>query len=154
MKTSELVFSHKSHPTLRPVKERNREEISRWLIEEIPCYSKEKHRVTILIDGEPIGQVHLQNFERLTEPRTCIIGYWIDKKYWNKGFATLAVSYTANYALKNLQVDRVIAFIHEDNHSSITVAKNSGLTMSGLQKLAMYYGGTSDTHFKYVYGIV
>jgi len=144
-----LTFLHSSHPDQHKVKSLNREEIDRWLIEEIPCYSTERHKISVLHNDKFIGQLTIRNFEREMTPSTAIIGYWIDKRYQGRGYATASLKYATQYALKNLDVERIDALIHEDNHASIQVAKKAGYSLTTLEKLAMYHGGTFDLHLRY-----
>lgn len=148
----DISLSFKPSFELHQLRKKNNDHIGRWLIEEIPCSNKERYKAAVLHLDHPIGEVHLRNFEREVTPRECLISYWIDEAHLNQGFATEAVRLAVEYALGNLNVDIVIAYIHELNYPSISTAKKAGFNLKGVQKIPMFEGGTVDTHLKYVYG--
>lgn len=148
----EVSLSFKPSFELHQLRKKNTDHIGRWLIEEIPCSNREKYRAAVLHSGLHIGEVHLRNFEREVSPRECLISYWIDEAHLNQGFATEAVRLATEYALEKLDVDIVVAYIHELNYPSISTAKKIGFSLKGTQKIPMYQDGSVETHLKYVYG--
>lgn len=57
----------------------------------------------------------------------CMISYWVDRNYTNKGIGTKAVSLCINHAFGSLDVDRVEAAIQPDNFASIRLATKLGM---------------------------
>ena len=55
------------------------------------------------------------------------VGYRFYKKHWNKGFATEATKASLAYGFDQLNLDRIVAHVHVDNHASNRVAIKSGL---------------------------
>jgi ribosomal-protein-alanine N-acetyltransferase len=54
------------------------------------------------------------------------IGYMLDKKFWNKGFATEISSFIIDYAF-SLKIDKIIAYSHRYNEVSKKVLKKMGM---------------------------
>ncbi|MEK7015986.1 GNAT family N-acetyltransferase [Bacillus sp. FSL R9-9410] len=57
------------------------------------------------------------------EEHTVEIGYGFIEKYWNKGYATEAVSELMKWAFQTGEVETIIAETLRDNYSSIRVLK-------------------------------
>ena len=64
-------------------------------------------------------------------PGTAELGYWIGRRYWGHGVATEAVGRVARWALANLPVARLEAYVAEDNPPSCAVLRRIGLRETG-----------------------
>ena len=64
-------------------------------------------------------------------PGTANLGYWVGRRYWGHGVATEAVSRVARWALANLPVQRLEAYVAEDNPASAAVLRKAGLREVG-----------------------
>jgi len=77
---------------------------------------------TILFDGRVAG--HVLSFEQFGERE---VSYWIGKKYWGKGIATVALS----EFLGNVKTRPLHARAAKDNAASIRVLEKCGFVISG-----------------------
>jgi 8-oxo-dGTP diphosphatase len=64
-------------------------------------------------------------------PRTGNLGYWVGKRFWGHGVAQEAAGRVARWALANLDVDRLEAFVAEDNPASAAVLRRIGFRETG-----------------------
>ncbi|MBD3233394.1 MAG: GNAT family N-acetyltransferase [candidate division Zixibacteria bacterium] len=64
------------------------------------------------------------------------IGYWIGRKFWNRGVATEAIHLILKYAFKELKLHRIYARIFEDNIASARALEKNGFKHEGLQRHA------------------
>lgn len=53
--------------------------------------------------------------------------YFFAKAVWGRGFATEAARALVDHAFTTLDLERVVALIHTDNHASMRVAERTGL---------------------------
>ena len=56
------------------------------------------------------------------------IGYRLDPKFWNRGFATEAARAVRDYGFAKLKLDHLISLIHSENIPSRRVAEKNGMT--------------------------
>ena len=64
-------------------------------------------------------------------PRTGNLGYWVGRRFWGHGVAAEAAGRIARWALANLDVDRLEAFVAEDNPASAAVLRRIGFRETG-----------------------
>ncbi len=64
-------------------------------------------------------------------PRTGNLGYWVGRRFWGHGVATEAAGRIARWALANLELDRLEAFVAEDNPASAAVLRRIGFRETG-----------------------
>lgn len=64
-------------------------------------------------------------------PRTGNLGYWVGRRFWGHGVGTEAAGRIARWALANLDVDRLEAFVAEDNPASAAVLRRIGFHETG-----------------------
>lgn len=62
-------------------------------------------------------------------PEDVEIGWRLDPRYWNRGFATEGARAALQYAFDELALDHIISIIHRDNVASRRVAEKLGLTV-------------------------
>lgn len=62
------------------------------------------------------------------------IGYFVDRKYWGKGFATAAVALVEQWAFKEIQIHRIELITHKKNIASQRVAAKCGYRKEGIQR--------------------
>jgi 8-oxo-dGTP diphosphatase len=64
-------------------------------------------------------------------PRTGNLGYWVGRRFWAHGVATEAAERVARWALATLDLDRLEAFVAEDNPASAAVLRRIGFRETG-----------------------
>ena len=94
--------------------------------------NKNKTALSFAIDigGKIIGGIGLMNIEK----RMAELGYWLGKKYWNKGIMTEAVKLVTNLGFKKLKLGRIYATIFVKNRASAKALENNGYKFEGLMK--------------------
>lgn len=55
------------------------------------------------------------------------IGYYLFKRYWNKGYATELAKAFLNWGFKHLKINKIITVINPENHASRHVLKKAGM---------------------------
>lgn len=75
-------------------------------------------------------------------PYKCEIGYFIDRKYWNKGIATEAVKLLEQYIAENMNVVRIEIVMAKENIPCCQVAIKAGYKKEGLMKKYLKIGDT------------
>ena len=78
-----------------------------------------------LKDGTIIGRAGLCHRE-INGELELEVGYVIDKKHQNQGYATEALNASLAYAKERLDAKSVNAFIRQGNEASVAVARNAG----------------------------
>ena len=69
------------------------------------------------------------------------LGYFIDEKYWNRGFATKAVKQIEDFTLNNTIICRIEIRIAIENIASEKVAEKCGYQKEGTLRHALYLKG-------------
>ncbi len=77
------------------------------------------------------------------------LGYWLDEKYWNKGFTTEAVKSIIQFGFKDLDLKRIFATHFDTNPSSGKVMEKAGMKKEGILKCHTYKAGVYQDHFLY-----
>ncbi|WP_291295150.1 bifunctional GNAT family N-acetyltransferase/(deoxy)nucleoside triphosphate pyrophosphohydrolase [Elioraea sp.] len=73
-------------------------------------------------EEHPIGVIGLTRTERGTGR----IGYWVGRRYWGHGVAGEALARVTSWALGTLGLDRLIAYVADDNAASMRVLEKEG----------------------------
>jgi 8-oxo-dGTP diphosphatase len=83
-------------------------------------------------------------------PRTGNLGYWVGRRYWGHGVAAEAAGRVARWALANLDLDRLEAFVAEDNPASAAVLRRIGFreTGQGTERFLARGGETPGLRFE------
>jgi ribosomal-protein-alanine N-acetyltransferase len=68
------------------------------------------------------------------QPHICNIGFFIDRRYWNKGIVTKAVELLEKFIDDNLDIVRVEICMAKKNIGCRKVATKSGYTQEGIMK--------------------
>ena len=69
----------------------------------------------------------------------CSVYYQINRKEWNKGYATEAVGELVKYAFDSLKVNRIEAYVTPGNEGSIKVLLKNGFVQEGLMREMEFY---------------
>jgi [ribosomal protein S5]-alanine N-acetyltransferase len=96
-------------------------------------------------EGRVIGSMRLWTIEPAS--RTAEIGYTFHRKYWNKGYATEAVSALLAVAFLTLDFHRVVATCDTRNAPSWRVMEKAGMRREGtFLRDKLQKGEWRDTH--------
>lgn len=77
------------------------------------------------------------------------LGYVISRKYWNKGFATQAIKSAIQIGFKDLDIERIEAFVDPANIASQRVLERNGFIKEGLLKNSLVQKGIIKDRFLY-----
>jgi RimJ/RimL family protein N-acetyltransferase len=77
------------------------------------------------------------------------LGYVISRKYWGNGFATQAIKLAIEAGFKDLDVERIEAFVDPGNIGSKRVLEKNGFTKEGLLKKCVVQKGVIKDRFLY-----
>ncbi len=97
-----------------------------------------------------IGVVDIFNVD--WESRNADIGYWLGKKYWNKGLMSEAIRLILRFAFEELKLHKISATIFEDNVASRRVLEKVGFKLEGKRREARLKFG--KWHNELLYGIL
>ncbi len=86
--------------------------------------------ITLKQTGELVGAVAIISID--LENEKAEIGYWIGKKYWNKGYCTEAAKRLVQYCFEELKLNRVYALHFSNNPASGKVMKKIGMKKEGV----------------------
>ncbi|MAN63346.1 MAG: GNAT family N-acetyltransferase [Parvibaculum sp.] len=73
-----------------------------------------------------IGSINIEN----RGDDTAGIGYWVGKEYWNKGYASEAVTETLSYAFGELGINLLLTDLFADNLASARVLEKAGFAFA------------------------
>ena len=83
--------------------------------------------------GEPIGMCGLVRRDNLDDAD---IGYAFLEQYWSKGYARESAEAVLGHARNKLGLDRIVAIVTPENHSSIKLLEKIGLTFERMIRLS------------------
>ncbi|MEK6943560.1 MAG: GNAT family protein [Nanoarchaeota archaeon] len=90
--------------------------------------NKKEINFAIDINGKVVGGIGFNHIEC----HKAEMGYWLGKKYWNKGIITKAVNLVTDYGLNNLKLIRIYATVFSFNKKSSRVLVKNGYKKEGL----------------------
>lgn len=88
--------------------------------------------VCLKSDGSVVGAVSLGSI--CAEHRRAVLGYWIGRPYWNKGYCTEATRALVEYGFRSLGLNRVQAYTFEPNPASGRVLEKIGMRHEGVPR--------------------
>ena len=105
------------------------DEVNNWINRSIKSYHKNGFGLWAVILKETnsfIGQcgISLQKIDGKTVPE---IGYHINKKHWNHGYATEAAKASLNYGFQYLNLEKIFIHTYINNIPSQRIAKKIGM---------------------------
>jgi RimJ/RimL family protein N-acetyltransferase len=102
----------------------------------------------ICFEGKVIGSITLDKGKG-NHSCKAELGYVIARKYWGKGVATQAIKMTIQTGFKDLNVERIEAYIDPSNIASQRVLEKNGFEREGiLRNFILHKGILSD---RYIY---
>ena len=87
-----------------------------------------------------IGRVGLRGLDR-TWRKVESLSYWIDPKYWNRGYATEASWFLCDTAFRRLGIRRIGSAALDKNLASLSVLKRLGFAEEGREREAVCVNG-------------
>ena len=103
--------------------------------------------LAVEIEGEAAGGVGFGIIDDV-HPRTAMIGYWLGRRFWNRGIMTEAVKLATDHAFTNRGVIRTEAGVYPWNRASMRVLEKAGYTFEGILRSRLFKGGRPhDEHF-------
>lgn len=90
------------------------------------------YNFSVTYKGELVGAVGI----KIDKHREYIgeIGYFMDRRYWGKGFATAAVALAEQWAFKEIKIHRMELITQKKNIASQRVAAKCGYRKEGIQR--------------------
>jgi len=64
----------------------------------------------------------------------CVIGYYLNKSFWNRGYMTQTVMEIVNFIFNKTSLNRIEAFITTGNDSSVRMLEKAGFTKEGITR--------------------
>ncbi|RKK01892.1 GNAT family N-acetyltransferase [Pseudoroseomonas wenyumeiae] len=95
------------------------------------------HLAIVGQEGDKEVLVGCVGLMRQAETRHAELGYWVGRRYWGHGVAAEAAGRLARWGLANLDIDRIVASVLDENDRSAGVLRRVGLKESG----------TGEAHF-------
>ena len=86
-------------------------------------------------DGYPIGMINLHDI--YTQHRRAELGFWLNRRYWNKGYATEAAAAVMKYAFEQLGIERLQSLCYTGNAASLRVLEKLGMKKETVHKRYM-----------------
>jgi RimJ/RimL family protein N-acetyltransferase len=93
------------------------------------------HQFAITEDDLVVGSIGM----RITEPKTGHIGYWCAREARGRGVTTRALGLLCQYALGELNIERLELITDPDNRASQRVAEKVGFRREGVLRSQMIH---------------
>lgn len=87
----------------------------------------------ICINDKPIGSISLNKGVDIYSCKA-VLGYVLTKEFWGHGYTTQAVEETKRTCFKDLNVNRIEAFVDPENIASQRVLEKAGFIREGLMR--------------------
>lgn len=100
----------------------------------------------IFVDDEPIGIIGLKDINYID--KNAHVGYWIGRKYWNKGYASDALSAITKFVKEGLGLKRLHTSVLDYNAASLKVLLKNGFRIEGYEKDTYLFGGEYYSSFR------
>ncbi len=103
-------------------------------------------------EKEVIGGISLNKVDKFQGKAS--VGYWLGKKYWNKGYGSEALKSILDFAFKKLKLRRIEAEVFVGNPSSGKLLEKFGVKREGLKRKACRCKADSKVKDEYIYGLL
>lgn len=97
-----------------------------------------------------IGIISLSKVNK--KNKNCELGYWLGKKYWDKGIMSSAVKIALEFAFNKLNLHRVYARTFASNSASLRVLEKNRFMLEGI--LYETYWRNNHWHNLFLYGLL
>ncbi|EOH93402.1 hypothetical protein UAW_02650 [Enterococcus haemoperoxidus ATCC BAA-382] len=125
------------------------EKVNNWLSWNLKSYQEHGFGLWAIIDQKSkdfIGQCGIV-YSDVEDESLLEIGYLVNKRYWNQGYASSASQLCIAYAKDELKAEKICSIIRETNLSSRKVAEKNGMTI--IKQFDKDYSGLPVRHFVY-----
>ena len=125
------------------------EEVWEWLERQLARYDRYGFGLWAVIlkeTGKLIGQCGL-TMQSCPEKEVIEVGYFFQKAYWHRGYATEAAVACKEYAFDVLGAEEVYSIIRDNNFASQRVALRNGMELRG--RFTKHYYGMDMPHLVY-----
>ena len=85
----------------------------------------------IIYDGTPAGIIGISNVS--WKHRSAHVGYWVGRKYWNRGVASDALSIIIQHC-STIGLHRIYTKVLDHNPASAKVLTKNGFNLEGIQR--------------------
>ena len=93
--------------------------------------NKNEINFAIELNNNVVGGIGLMH---ITRNHKAEIGYWLGRKYWDKGIITEAIKIILDYAFNQLKLRRVYAKVFIKNKPSVRVLEKNDFKLEGILK--------------------
>ncbi|WP_373601145.1 GNAT family N-acetyltransferase [Paraclostridium bifermentans] len=124
-------------------------EVRSWIEKNINRYAKDGFSYYLAVNKLSNDVVGVMGplVENIEEKEYIGVAYILNKKYWNKGYATEGIRACIDYAFRTLNTNKVIAQIRPENKASLNVAKRLNMKEEG--EYIKIYEGKEMKHLIY-----
>ena len=106
-------------------------------------------RLAITIPPQDIARGIIKINRQWEAIREWEVGWAMHPAEWGKGYATEAAWQVMNYAFKELNVHRIVAFCHAENRASVRVMEKLGMHNDGRLRETRFLNGAWWDEFVY-----
>lgn len=103
-------------------------------------------------EGRIIGGCVVSKIDRRQGKGT--VGYWLNQKYWKKGYTGEALEKVIDFAFKRLKLRRLEAEVFSWNEKSANLLKKFGFKYEGTSRKACICKATGKIHDGDMYGLL
>lgn len=96
--------------------------------------------MAIIFEGRPVGAITLEKGKGKSA-RRAELGYVLARAYWGRGIVTQAVKLALARGFKDLDIDRIEAYVDPLNVASVGVLQKSGMSKEGLLRSYVVHRG-------------
>lgn len=100
---------------------------------------KSRIKFGIFKDDQMLGIIECYDFKKKIDMLT--IGYYLAEEYWNKGYATKALSLLVEYLFNEIEVNRIQAEVMIENNYSKKVLLKNGFMKEGTIRQGAFWPG-------------
>ncbi|MEI5991231.1 hypothetical protein A5881_002764 [Enterococcus termitis] len=125
------------------------EKVRDWLNWNLKSYQENGFGLWAIIDQKSkdfIGQCGIV-YSDVEDESLLEIGYLVNKRYWNHGYATSASQLCITYAKNVLNAEKICSIIRDTNLSSRKIAEKNEMTI--VKQFDKDYSGQPVRHFVY-----
>lgn len=97
------------------------------------------YAITILGSDDPIGVCSLMSIDPRT--RTAMLGIWVAKPHWNRGYGTDAVRTLSRFAFRFMNLHRITLDVLATNTKAVRAYEKAGFRREGTLREAQFIDG-------------